>query len=92
MQAVCNPIFYGILKFCQLLGRGAFWPRARKQGYGCRIHLEISTNNGMDDTSKHAKFKVIGCSTFRDMMSQKFPFQKETSHCDSIFTPGIEQN
>ena len=41
----------------------------------------------MDDTGKHAKFKVIGCSTFRDMTSQKFPFQKGTSHCHSIFTP-----
>ena len=41
----------------------------------------------MDDTSKHAKFKVIGCSTFRDMTPQLFPFQKGTSHRDSIFTP-----
>ena len=29
----------------------------------------------------------FGCSIFRDMTSQKFSFQKETSHRDSIFTP-----
>ena len=39
----------------------------------------------MDYTSKHAKFKVIRCSTF--MTSQKFPFQKGTSYHNSIFTP-----
>ena len=33
----------------------------------------------------------FGFSTFKDMTSQKFPFQNRTSHCDSIFTPGIEQ-
>ena len=44
-------------------------------------------NNGTDDTSKHAKFKINAFSTFRDMMSQKIPFQKGTSHRDSISTP-----
>ena len=33
------------------------------------------------------KFYVIGFSTFRDMTSQKFPFQKEMRHCNLIFTP-----
>ena len=37
------------------------------------------------DTGKHAKFYVIGFSTFRDMTSQIFPFQNGTSHHDSIF-------
>ena len=46
-----------------------FWPGPRKQGYGCRIDLKFATNNDTDDTSKHAKFKVIGCSTFKDMNS-----------------------
>ena len=68
-------------------GGGAFWPGPRKQGYGYRIDLKFATNNGNDDTNKHTKFKVIGCSTFRDMTSQIFPFQKGTSHGDSIFTP-----
>ena len=77
----------GILRFCQLRGGGAFWPIPRKQGYGYRIDLKFATNNGTDDTSKHAKFKGIGCSTFRDMTPQKFPFQKRISHRDSIFTP-----
>ena len=66
---------------------GAFWPGPRKQGYSNRINLKFAANNGTDDTSKHAKFKVIGCSTFRDMTSQKFPFQMGMSHHDSIFTP-----
>ena len=65
----------------------AFWPRPRKHGNGYRIDSKFATNNGTDDTSKHAKFEVIGCSTFRDMTSQKFPFQKGTSHRNSIFTP-----
>ena len=37
-------------------GGGAFWPRSRNQGYSLRIDLKFDTNNGMDDTSKHAKF------------------------------------
>ena len=44
-------------------------------------------NNGTNDTSKHAKFKVDGWFTFRDMTSQNVSFQKGTSHHDSIFTP-----
>ena len=48
----------------------------RKQGYSYQIDLKFATSNGTNDTSKHAKFAVIGCSTFRDMTSQKFPFQK----------------
>ena len=60
-----NPITYGFLRFRQLSGGGAFWPVPRKQGYSYRIDLKFATNNGTDDTSKHAKFKVIGCSTFR---------------------------
>ena len=62
----------------------AFWPGSRKQGYGYQIDLKFGTKNGTDDTGKHAKCKVIGCSTFRDMTSQKFPFQKGTSDHDSI--------
>ena len=86
---VINPVTYGILRFCQLGGGGggAFWPESTKQSYGYKIDLKFSTNNGTDDTSKHAKYKVIGCSTFRDMTSQKFPLQKGMSHLDSIFTP-----
>ena len=68
-------------------GGGEGLARTQKQGYGYRIDLKFATNNVMDNTSKHAKLKVIGCSTFRDMMSQKFPFHKGTSHRDSIFTP-----
>ena len=84
----------GILRFRQLWGGGggAFWPGPRKQGYGYRTNLKFATKNGTDDTSKHAKFKVISCSTFRDMMSQKFPFQKGTSDRDSIFTPWMESS
>ena len=54
-----NPITYGILRFRQLRGgegRGAFWPRSRKQGHGWRIDLKFGTDNGTNDTSKHAKF------------------------------------
>ena len=85
------------MRFRQLRGRGAFWPGPRKQGYGrYRIDLKFGTNNSMDNTSKLTKFKGIGCSTFRDITSQKFPFQKGTSHRDSIFTPWnrakLEQN
>ena len=81
------------MKYRQLPG-GGFWPGPRKQGYGYRIDLKFAANNGTDDTSKHAKFKVIGCSTFRDVTSQIFPIQKGMSHCDSIqyLPPGIEQN
>ena len=68
-------------------GGGGFWAGPRKQGYCYWIDLEFATNNGTNDTSKHAKFEVVRCSTFRDMTSQKFPFQKGTSHRDSIFTP-----
>ena len=68
------------------MGRGAFWPGLRKQGYGYRINLKFATNSGMNDTSTHAKFEVIGCPTFKDMTSQKFPLLKGTSHHDSIFT------
>ena len=67
-------------------GGGGVWPGPRKQSHGNQINLKFAANNGTDDTSKHAKFKVIGCSTFRDMTSQKFPFQKGTSHRNSIFT------
>ena len=82
-----NPITYGILRFRQLREGGAFWPGPRKQGYGYWIDLKFATNNGMDDSSKHAKFKVIDCSTFRCMTSQKFPFQKGTNHLSSISYP-----
>ena len=61
------------MRFLQLQW-GAFWPGPRKQGYGYQIDLKFATKNCTDDSSKHAKFKVIGCSTFRDMTSQKFPF------------------
>ena len=77
------------MRFRQLRGAGGgrgVWPGPRKQGYGYRIDLKFATNNSTDDTSKHAKFKVIGSSTV-DMTSQKFPFRKGTSHSDSIFTP-----
>ena len=67
-------------------GGGAFWPGPRKQGYGYRIDLKFGTNNGTDNTSKHAKFEVIGFSTFRDLMSQNSPLPKGKSHRDSIFT------
>ena len=82
------------MRFRQLhAGGGTFWPEPSKQGYSYRINFKFATNNGMDNTSKRAKFKVIGCSTFRDMTSQKFSFRKGTSHNDSIFLPpGIEQN
>ena len=83
-----NPIAYGFLRFRQLRGGGgAFWPGPRKQGYGYRIDLKFAINNVTDDTGKHAEFTIIGCSTFRDMTSQKFPFQKGMSHRDSILTP-----
>ena len=78
------------MRFCQLRGGGggAFWAEPRKQGYGYHINLIFDINNGKDDTSKHAKFKVIGYSTFRDMTSQRFPFKLNgTSHRESIFTP-----
>ena len=63
------------------------WSKPRQQGYDYRIDLKFASNNGMDDASKPAKFKVIGCSSFRDMTLQKFSFQKGMSHRDSIFTP-----
>ena len=47
----------------------------------------FGTNNDTDETSKYAKFEVIGFSASRDMTSQKFPFQNGTSHHDMIFTP-----
>ena len=77
------------MRFCQLRGGGGGggWPGPRKQGYGYRIDVKFPTNNGTDDTSKHEKFKVIGCSTFIDMTSQKFPFEKGMSR-NSIFPPG----
>ena len=59
---IFNPITYGILTFRQLRGGGggrgevAFWPGSRKQGYSSWIDLKFGTNNGMDDTIKHAKF------------------------------------
>ena len=80
---------YSFLRFLQLRGGGgggAFRPGPRKQGYGYRIDLKFGTNNGTDNTSKLTKFKGISCCTFRDITSQKFPFQKGTSHRDSIFT------
>ena len=36
--------------------------------------------------SKHAKFLLVGFSTFRDMTSQIFPLQNGTTHRDLIFT------
>ena len=62
-------------------------PGPRKQGHSYQIDLKFATNNGTNDTSKPAKFKVIDCSTFRDMTSQIFPFKKGTSDRDSIFIP-----
>ena len=66
------------MRFRQLRGGGgAFWPGPRKQGYGYRIDLKFATNNGTDYTSKRTKFKVIGCSTFRDMTLQNFLSRRE---------------
>ena len=55
--------------------RGLFWPGSRERGYGWRIELKFGTNNGSDHISKHGKFYAIDFSTFRDMTSQKCPFQ-----------------
>ena len=60
-------------------GGGGFLPGPRKQGYSYRIELKFATNNGADDTSKNAKFKVIGSSTFREIRRHK--------NESSIFTP-----
>ena len=54
----------------------------------CVFDLKFGTNNGTDDTCKHARFTVIiGFHTFSDMTSQKFPFHNGMSHRDLIFTP-----
>ena len=37
-------------------------------------------------------FKLFAFLLLEIMISQKFPFQKETSSWNSIFTPEIEQN
>ena len=37
------------------------------------IDLKFGTKDGIDNTSKYAKFKVIGFSTLRDMVSQNYP-------------------
>ena len=73
-------------------GGGAFWPGPRKEGYGYWIDLKFATNNGTSDTSKHAKFDVSGCSTFRDMTSQKVPFRRERVTAIRYLPPGIEEN
>ena len=39
---------------------------------------------------RYAKILIDGFSTFGNMTSQKFPFQNETSHWDSIFTCWIQ--
>ena len=62
------------MRFRQLREGGTFWPGPRKQSCGDRIDLKFGNNNGTDDTRKHARFKFFGFSTFRDMTSQKFPF------------------
>ena len=82
-----NPVPYGILRFRQLQEVGAFWPGPRKQGYGYLIDMKFGTNNGINNTSKYAKFEIIYFSTFRNMTSQSFLLQKGTSHRDLIFTP-----
>ena len=46
----------------------------------------------MDDTSKDAKFKGVGLSTFKDMMSQNFFSRKEQVIANRYLSPGIEQN
>ena len=57
-----NPITYGIFEISQAKREEGFWPGSRKQGYSYRIDLKFATNNGKNDTSKHAKFNVIGYS------------------------------
>ena len=85
-----NAITYGILRFASY--EGAFWPGPGKQVYGYRIALKFATDNGTDNTSTHAKLKVIGSPAFTAMTSQIFPFQKGMSHRDLIFTPWNRAN
>ena len=58
-----SPTTYGILRFRQLSGGGgrdgAFRPGPRKQGYDYQIDLDFATNNGTDDTSKHANLELL---------------------------------
>ena len=75
---------------------GAFLARTQKTSLRYWIDLKFATYNGTDDTGKHAKFKVIGCSTFRDMMSQNFhkssgfniyPLKLSKTQKESLFMP-----
>ena len=52
-----SPITYGILRFCQLRGEGGlFGPDPENKVSVNGLILKFGTNNGTDDTSKHAKF------------------------------------
>ena len=69
------------------MGGGLFGPDPEN-----KVDLKFGTNNGTNDTSKHAKFYVLGFSTFRDMTSQNFPFQNGRVIVIRYLPPAIEQH
>ena len=67
-----------------------FGPDPEKQGYGLRIELKFGTNNGTDNTKiliNMQNFKLLAILLLEILRHKVTPFQKGTSHRDSIFTP-----
>ena len=79
-------ITYGILRFRRLRGWGV-WPRHTKQVMVNGLIWNLVPIMVQMILVNTQKFSVIGFSTFRHLTSQKFPFQKGTSHRYAIFTP-----
>ena len=64
-----DPIAYGILRFCNLVGGGGGgWAIYQKEKL-----MKFATNNIADSTSKHAELYAVDFSTFRNMTSQSYP-------------------
>ena len=61
-----NPTTYGILRFPPATGGGGggFLAQTQETKLWLKIDLKFGTNNGTDDTSKHAKFKHIKISPY----------------------------
>ena len=52
------------------------------------INMKSCMSHYTHKSIPNAKFEVGSSSSFRDMMSQNFPWRKRTSHQFRLFIPG----
>ena len=81
-------ITYGILRFRASYGEGGLSgldPENKVTVNGLILNLVLRMVRMILVSMQN--FKLLTFLTFRDLTSQKFPFQNGTSHRDSIFIP-----